>query len=32
MALLLWARVVLLAVLVAMTAAFVWIGRRTSEE
>jgi len=32
MALLLWARVVLLAVLVAVIAASVWIGRRTSEE
>jgi hypothetical protein len=32
MALLLWARVVFLAVLVALIAAYVWIGRRTSEE
>jgi hypothetical protein len=32
MALLLWARVVFLAVLAALVAASVWIGRRTNEE
>ena len=32
MALLLWARVVFLAVLAALIAGYVWVGRRTSEE
>jgi len=32
MALLLWARLVFLAALVALVGASVWIGRRTSEE
>jgi len=32
MALLLWARMVLLAVLVALLGGYVWMGRRTSDE
>jgi hypothetical protein len=32
MALLLWARVIFLAVLLALITAYVWVGRTTSEE